>query len=132
MNNGPIQDNGPTPDKLMNTASDNAFDRRLQQLHAQSLAQISPQTLAKLRNARHAATQPAPARGWNWRWLAAGMVPAVFALAIGVPYLQQQTTSAPATTVAAAQAVDNYDDALSENPDLYVWLASDGQQLAME
>ncbi|MFT4257031.1 MAG: hypothetical protein QM599_08765 [Pseudoxanthomonas sp.] len=114
----------------MNTASDNHFDHRLRQLHAESLARISPQTLARLRSARHAATQPAPARGLRWRWLAAGVVPAMFALAIGLPYLERTATPTPAA--AATQAESDYADALNENPDLYVWLESDGRHLAME
>ncbi|MFT3761049.1 MAG: hypothetical protein QM761_00250 [Pseudoxanthomonas sp.] len=110
------------------------FDRRMRQLHAESLAGISPQTLAKLRRARHAAAQSAPARGRGWRWLAAGVVPALLALAIGVPYLEQRPAPAPAATATAAAqtAGDDYASALSESPDLYVWLASEGQQLAME
>lgn len=112
------------------------FDKQLRQLHAESLASLSPQTLAKLRGARHTATQAAPARGHGWRWLAAGVVPAVLAIAIGVPYLNKSPSTTPAagTTVAAQPSADgdDYANALAENPDLYVWLASDGQQLAME
>jgi len=115
---------------------DNNFDRQMRQLHAGSLASLSPQTLARLRGARHAASQAAPARGRGWRWLAAGVVPAVLAVAIGVPFLDKDPSTVPAagTAVATQPAADgdDYANALAENPDLYVWLASDGQQLAME
>ena len=112
------------------------FDRQMRQLHAESLANLSPRTRAKLRGARHAATQAAPARGHVWLWLAAGVVPAVLAVAIGVPYLNTSPPTIPAagTTVATQPSAggDDYANALAENPDLNVWLASDGQQLAME
>lgn len=110
-----------------------AFDRRAQQLHATALANISPQTLAKLRTARNAAAQPARPRH-AWRWVAATAFSAVFAVAIGVQFVPRTSTPvAPAQPVAASAATSDYSTSLDENPDLYVWLASaDGQRLASE
>ena len=121
----------------MNTDFNNDnFDRHTQQLHATALARLSPATLAKLRGARHAATQPAPARH-GWRWAAATAFSAVFAVAIGVQFLPRQPAPgapAPATLAAApTDATPDYVAPLEENPDLYVWLASaDAPMLAQE
>lgn len=118
----------------MNTDfNDNDFDRRTRQLHATALASISPQTLAKLRAARNAATSPARPRH-AWRWAAATAFSAVFAVAIGVQFVPRTATPvAPAQPVASAAATSDYSTSLDENPDLYVWLASaDGQRLASE
>lgn len=113
-----------------------AFDRDMRQLHATSMAHISPQTLARLRIARHGA-QTAPQRGLAWRWITASAFSAVLAVAIGVQFLPR---SAPVSTVqpmvAATGTSNDYNDAvatLDENPDLYLWLASsEAEPLAME
>jgi hypothetical protein len=112
------------------------FDRDMRKLHAAAVNHISPQTLARLRAARHA-TQAAPQRGHSWRWMAATAFSAVLAVAIGVQFLPQ---SAPVSTLpptlAAAGTGDDYNDSvamLEENPDLYLWLASsEAAPLAME
>ena len=114
--------------------NDNDFDRRARQLHATALASVSPQTLAKLRNARHAATQSAPSRH-GWRWLTATAFSAVLAVAIGFQFVPRTATPvAPAQPVASADAAtSDYSASLEENPDLYVWLASaDARLLAQE
>jgi anti-sigma-K factor RskA len=116
---------------------DNAiFDRGMRQLHAAAVSQVSPQTLTRLRAARHAA-QTAPKRGHAWRWVAATAFSAVLAVALGVQFLPGSGT-APATQPMAA-TVDNgniYGDSLAtldESPDLYMWLASsEAEPLAME
>jgi hypothetical protein len=112
------------------------FDSQARQLHADALAHVSPRTLAKLRGARHAAAQAKPARGHGLRWLLAGAAPAAFAIALVAPSLKDRApaVSAPQAAVAtrAAPSGVDYADALNENPDLYVWLESDGQKLAME
>lgn len=113
-----------------------AFDRGMRQLHATAVAQVSPQTLARLRAVRHAA-QTTPKRGHAWRWIAATAFSAVLAVALGVQFLPQSGT-VPATqpTVATMDDDDAYGDslaALDESPDLYMWLASsEAEPLAME
>lgn len=114
----------------------NEFDRGMRQLHAAAVSQVSPQTLARLRAARHAA-QAAPKRGHAWRWAAATAFSAVLAVALGVQFLPQSGT-VPATQPTAATVANDevYGDslaALDESPDLYMWLASsEAEPLAME
>lgn len=118
---------------------DNSFDQAMRRLHAEALAQVTPGTRARLRSARHvAATQaPGPARrGFGWV-LASGFA-AVFALAIGLQFQQQPRPDAAApaangrTAATQAPAAYEYDyavAALDENPDLYLWLASNDDAL---
>ena len=56
----------------MNSAIDkqDTFDHDMQQLHAAAVSQLSPQTLARLRAARHGLAEATPQRGHSWRWLA--------------------------------------------------------------
>ena len=116
--------------------NDGNFDRDMRQLHATAVAQISPQTLARLRAARHAA-QASPKRGHAWRWVAATAFSAVLAVALGVQFLPRSgTVPAAQPMVATVGSDDGYEDslaALDESPDLYMWLASsEAEPLAME
>ncbi|SEK59850.1 hypothetical protein SAMN05428989_0418 [Pseudoxanthomonas sp. GM95] len=116
----------------MNTPSD--FDHDLRQLHAASLGAVSPQTLARLRSARHAAVTR-PRRGRTFAWLGATACTALLAMVAATQLMPTQTPMAPArsqpATVAAMQASSDADnfvstaDVLDQNPDLYVWLGSD-------
>lgn len=119
------------------------LDAHARRLHAASLSQLSPQTLARLRMARHATAQAersAPLRaGGQWRWLAATAFTAVLAVGVGLQWMPDETrpgADAPVTPTVAASSLQ--DDAgvatvLDEDPDLYLWLASaDAQPLAME
>jgi len=115
---------------------DNAFDRDMRQLHAVAVSQVSPQTLARLRAARHAA-QTAPKRGHAWRWVTATAFSAVLAVALGVQFLPRSgTVPASQPMVATVDNDEGYGDsvaALDESPDLYMWLASsEAEPLAME
>ena len=120
----------------MNT-SDDRFDHAMRDLHAQAVSQVSSATRARLRVARHAAARPTgerePRRGFTWV-LGSGLA-AVFAVAIGLQLRPAQApapaASAPplvATTGTPANATsfdaDTAIAALDENPDLYLWLAS--------
>ena len=113
--------------------NDTRFDREMRQLHAAAVSQVSPQTRARLRAARHAT----PARGHAWRWIAATAFSTVLAVALGVQFLPQAGIT-PAATPAVATASDDLDDSgslatLDESPDLYMWLASsEAEPLAME
>ena len=109
-----------------------AFDGAMRKLHAQALTQVSPRTRARLRAARTAA---ATMRGLRWA-LATGFV-AVFALAIGLQWRgPSSTANLPTQTAAIEAANDNTGgsvEALDENPDFYLWLASnDSLPVAME
>lgn len=118
------------------------LDAHARQLHGASLRQVSPQTLARLRAARHAAqSAPAPAHAGHWRWLAATAFTAVLAVGVGLQLMPADPSgSVPesGTAVAVAtpsSAVDEFgvSTVLDEDPDLYLWLASsEAQPLAME
>lgn len=120
---------------------DAPFDAQARRLHAAALSHVSPQTLARLRAARHAATQDAPAaRAGHWRWMAATAFTAVLAVGVGVQFLPDRQAAPPSATPpamadAAAGSADDFNAAsvYDEDPDLYLWLASvDAQPLAME
>lgn len=113
---------------------DEAFDAAMRDLHARALAQVSPQTRHRLRAARTAASAPrAPMRGFGWV-LASGFA-AVFALAIGLQWQGSPGVTAP--TLADGPdtvdyVIDGMDTAvatLDENPDFYLWLASNDDTL---
>jgi anti-sigma-K factor RskA len=115
---------------------DTEFDHGMRQLHATAVSQLSPQTLARLRAARHAA-QTAPRRGHAWRWVTATAFSAVLAVALGVQFLPRwDTVPAAQPMVATVDNDDGYGDSLAvldESPDLYMWLASsEAEPLAME
>lgn len=99
-------------------------DNQLHALHQQAVQALSPATLERLRNARHAT---APSRQRPAWWMAtafAGMA----ALGIGLS-LQTRTPTSPAVAPMVA-ALESDGTALDENPDLYLWLGS--TDLAME
>lgn len=114
------------------------FDRDMYQLHAAAVTHISPQTLTRLRAARHGLKiADAPQRGHAWRWIAVSAFSAVLAVAIGVRFLPRSAPVSTAQPAVAATATSNdYGDGvatLDENPDLYLWLASsEAEPLAME
>jgi len=120
------------------SSSNESFDRDMRQLHAAATTHISPQTLARLRAARHGLDIiGAPQRGHAWRWMAASAFSAILAVAIGVQFLPRSATVSTGQPVAAAtNMASDYNDGvvtLDENPDLYLWLASsEAEPLAME
>lgn len=107
---------------------DEAFDRAMRGLHGQALTHVSARTRARLRAARTAAIHPAPARGL--RWAVASGFAAIFALAIGLQWWGPASTGQAPTQTAAIDAADYGTVAtLDENPDLYLWLASNDDTL---
>ncbi|BDU15699.1 hypothetical protein [Lysobacter auxotrophicus] len=116
------------------TTNDERFDNAMRELHAQAVSQVSSATRARLRVARHAAARPTaerePRRGFHWV-LGSGLA-AVFAIAIGLQLRPAQTPTPSASTPMVASAptgaspfdADTAIAALDENPDLYLWLAS--------
>ena len=115
----------------MNTsnAHDEAFDRAMRGLHAQAITQVSARTRARLRAARTtASTRPAAARGL--RWAVASGFAAIFAVAIAVQWWGPSSTGQAPTRTAAIDAADYGAMAtFDENPDLYLWLASNDDTL---
>ncbi len=129
----------------MNPAHDDGhgIDQQARRLHQAALAQVSPQTLMRLRAARHQAGSQAPTAGraHAWRWLTATAFSAVLAVGLGLQWLPRAPELPASTTVAVASPSegDTIADELGvagtfdEDPDLYLWLASaDAQPLAME
>lgn len=113
------------------------IDRIARALHAEAVDRIPAHTVARLR------PRPEPEtvrRGWSvpLGWSLATACAAVFVFALGVRTLvtPDPASSGPVPAVASAPAaLDPYEDpliAFDEDPDLFVWLASDAQPLAME
>ncbi len=126
-------------------ADERRFDAALRGLHAQALEQVSPQVRARLRTIRHQAAAPARTRGaWAGWALASGGV-AALALAASLqfaggpapaPAAQSPalavTEAAPASGAVPAEVGYDPDTAvaaLEENPDFYLWLASNSDAL---
>lgn len=99
-------------------------DDTLRGLHAQSLQALSPATLVRLRQARHAA--PVARRG-SGRWWLASACSLVVALGVGLHFTHSGAPPRPAPAVAA---VEDNSALYDENPDLYLWLGD--TDLAME
>ena len=121
---------------------DARFDAAMRQLHATAVDRVSGRTRLRLQRFPDAKPAAAPARHHvGWRPLAASFA-AVLALMVGVqlwnaPEPEPESAGQaplPTTSVAdAADAGDDIDAVLDENPDLYLWLASnDAYALAME
>lgn len=116
---------------------DQEFDQAMRRLHMQAVTEVSPATRARLRVARQAGAHGArePRRGFGWV-LASGCA-AAFVLAIALqlrptPPVATAPTQTPAVAVAPAESgydVDTAVAALDENPDLYLWLASNDDAL---
>nr|WP_208409014.1 hypothetical protein [Xanthomonas sp. CFBP 8151] len=105
------------------------MNAQLRQLHATALTSLPPQTLARLRQARHAT---APTRARRGYWLLATACSGLLAIGIGLQLRPgERTAPGPAPTQAVAGTTTDTDDMLTQNPDLYVWLGSD-TALAME
>jgi hypothetical protein len=108
------------------------FDRAARQLHGVAVTQLGPDTLARLRRARHASARPSHRTAW---WLATACS-GLLAVGIGLQFRPASLpTASTASHPVASQAADGNDYAplatLDENPDLYMWLGSDNA-LAME
>ena len=121
----------------MNSAIDKQdhFDHGLKQLHAAAVSHLSPQTLARLRAARHGVAPSAPQRNHAWRWLAASAFSAVLAVVVGVQFLSPSPSPPGVQPVATGNTGNDTGNVatLEESPDLYLWLASqDAATLAME
>lgn len=117
-------------------ATEQKFDQDMRRLHATAVSSISPQTLARLRAARHAA-QARPHRGHAWRWVTATAFSAVLAVTLGLQLLPGSRAVPDAQPIAVTAGNEaGYAETLAtldESPDLYMWLASsEAAPLAME
>ncbi|ALN92781.1 hypothetical protein LG3211_3844 [Lysobacter gummosus] len=124
--------------------ADARFDAAMRDLHAQAVERVSPQIRARLRTIRSEAAAQPHRRGGLLGWTLASSGVAAVALALGLQFAGSGAPSggAPAATspavVVASSAVapadTGYDPdtavaALDENPDLYLWLASNTDAL---
>lgn len=123
--------------------ADARFDAAMRGLHAQALDRVGPQVRQRLRTIRsEAVAQPRRGRGGLLGWAAAGSGLAAVALVLGLQLgggaappggapapaeLALQPQSAPAAE--AGYDPDTAVAALDENPDLYLWLASNSDAL---
>lgn len=118
------------------TDRDARFDTAMRQLHAGAVDHVSGRTRLRLQRAPHQPpASPSPRlRGWP---LAASFA-AVLALVAGMQLWDapQPASTVPQAATVATSATDDAGDidaVLDENPDLYLWLASnDAYALAME
>lgn len=127
-------------------AADARFDAAMRGLHAQALERVSPQVRQRLRTIRsEAAAQPRRGRGGLLGWALASSGVAAMALAVGLQFVgggapAPDAAPAPAdVAIAPAPAAPalveaGYDPdtavaTLDENPDLYLWLASNSDAL---
>lgn len=146
MNTDPRSADGrtPAPHRASPAAeADARFDAALRDLHAQALERVSPQVRQRLRTIRsEAAAQPQRGRGGLLGWALASSGVAAVALALGLQFVGTGAPAplavaiAPASEAAAAPVTveTGYDPdtavaALDENPDLYLWLASNSDAL---
>jgi hypothetical protein len=108
------------------------FDARVRATHDVALARLSPQTQAQLaQRRRHALVARSTSRARpGLRWAVATL--AVCAVAIGVfRPVHGPTPSAP--PLASVEAPAPPAEAIDDNPDFYLWLASsDANSLASE
>ena len=112
------------------------FDRAMRELHAQALASISPRTQARLRVARTAARAPESGQGRVFGWVLASGFAGLFALAIGTQLSGPSSTVAPVLTASTDDARYGSNSGggeafatLDENPDFYLWLASNDKAM---
>jgi len=117
---------------MNNDNRDASFDAAMRQLHESAVNRISGRTRLQLQQAPR--TTPATSRAWPQRhaWPLAASFAAVLALLIGMQ-LGNGPAPAPAAPATVADADAEIDAVLDENPDLYLWLASnDAYALAMD
>jgi len=118
---------------------DRRFDQAMRALHVSAVEQVSPQTRARLRSIRGDAAAAPVRRSGVLGWALASGGVAAFALVLGLQFVGGNggTPAAPDPVPAVANASpaeavydpDTAVAALDENPDLYLWLASNGDAL---
>lgn len=118
----------------MNTDNRDArFDAAMRQLHESAVERVSGRTRLQLQQAPRTAPAISPARPHRLAWPLAASFAAMLALMVGIQVWNEPAPAVPATVVAGTDADVDIDAVLDENPDLYLWLASnDAYALAME
>ncbi|QWP78832.1 hypothetical protein J5226_10750 [Lysobacter sp. K5869] len=152
MNTDPRSAEGrtPAPHRASPAAdADARFDAALRDVHAQALERVSPQVRQRLRTIRsEAAAQPQRGRGGLLGWALASSGVAAVALAVGLQFVgggaplpgpapapvevaaaPARAAIAPAKVVETGYEPDTAVATLDENPDLYLWLASNSDAL---
>ncbi|MEO6169606.1 MAG: hypothetical protein ABIO84_01500 [Lysobacter sp.] len=114
-------------------AAEMRFDQTVRRLHADALSTVSPLVRSRLQQVRGAATLARRERR-NGAWTWAGSA-AVLALVLGVGLqFDRSPVRTPDAPLSAAPVTDvevsNLLAALDENPDFYLWLASNEDALS--
>jgi hypothetical protein len=110
---------------------DARFDAAMRQLHESAVDRVSGRTRLQLQQAPRTPATSA-ARPQRLAWPLAASFAAVLALMVGMQ-LWNPPAPAPGGAAAVADADSDIDAVLDENPDLYLWLASnDAYALAMD
>ncbi len=116
-----------------------SFDAAMRQRYAEATTQVSARTQAQLHQRRHQAlSTPRQAASPLRRYGLAGATAcaALFAAVLGLQWQQENRVQPTLTTPSAPISADADDDdggLYDQNPDFYLWLASqDAQSLAME
>lgn len=111
---------------------DARFDMAMRALHAQAVDRISPQVRQRLRTARTPPVRAPRALGWG---LASGCA-ALFGLVVALQFrMPHDATPEPGVAAPVAVASTAPPDvpvalaALEQNPDFYLWLASNESAL---
>lgn len=128
-----------TPENEMQQ-KDRDFDAAMRQRYAEATTQVSARTQAQLHQRRRQALSTlrraaSPLRRYGLAGATA--CAALFAAALGLQWQQenrvQPTLAAPSAPVVSVDADDDDGGLYDQNPDFYLWLASqDAQSLAME
>ena len=118
-----------THDHNQHSEDQRTFDEALRQRHGDAVAHISARTQAQLQQRRRAAlSASAPGRPRTtmrrFAWPVATSFAAILALAVGMQLRQDSVAPVPVATVADDDDLGASFAALDENPDLYLWLAS--------
>ena len=118
---------------MNNDNRDARFDAAMRQLHESAVDRVSGRTRLQLQQAHRKTPAASPARPHRLAWPLAASFAAVLALMVGMQ-LWNEPVPAPAAAPANVADTDaDIDAVLEENPDLYLWLASnDAYALAME
>jgi len=119
---------------MNNDNRDARFDAAMRQLHESAVDRVSGRTRLRLQQAPRTTSAASPARPHRLAWPLATSFAAALALMVGLQLWNEPApTPATPTAVADADADADIDAVLEENPDLYLWLASqDSLVLAME
>ena len=111
---------------------DARFDAAMRQLHESAVDRVSGRTRLQLQQAPRTPATSA-ARPQRLAWPLAASFAAVLALMVGMQLWNEPAPAPAAAPATVADADADIDAVLDENPDLYLWLASnDAYALAME